>query len=127
MWPDALVQHVNVLPVLYFVFTEVTSLPLNIRWLFENHPSINTSKLTYACWIISGVSLLILFFIVRVVPSPYFLAVIFLFPHVQYKNMSYYPIIQTFGTLWIPFALNLQWFRLLVRKAYRVLLAFLGK
>jgi len=104
-----------VLPVLYFVFTEITNPLLNGRWFFENRPGWSSSPI----YLVMAPALLVVFFFVRIVPIPYFFVHLFL--PATYANATYFHLICSLTLVPLPFLLNMFWFSLMLKKAIRMI------
>jgi len=105
-WPYCLLNKRMVPMVLFFVLTEVTNIGQHTRILLEKF-DLKHSRL-YA---IVGTSWVVLFFLVRIAPSPYLFFELVNGNYSQYSNVEYAIM---FVTTPLPFVLNSYWFYLLV-------------
>ncbi|CAD7963254.1 unnamed protein product [Amoebophrya sp. A120] len=114
-WPYALSAHRAAIPIAYFVLTEISNPCVNFRWLLENRPGWDTSVMYYT----AGITMLLVFFVVRILPMPWFL--FHMLRPSSYDGATWFQMVTLFLLGLIPFALNAFWFKLMVRKAFRVL------
>ncbi|CAD7936323.1 unnamed protein product [Amoebophrya sp. A25] len=114
-WPYALCTQKGAVPILYFVLTEASNIFVNLRWLLENRPGWDTSSAYY----ITGISMLFVFFIIRVLPMPW-IAFHWVRPS-SYAHCSTFQTMIFLLLLPIPLYLNAFWFKLMVKKAIRVI------
>lgn len=114
-WPFALCCHINTISVIYFVFTEITNPCLNLRWVMESRPGWGNGIPYYLC----GATLLLWFFVIRIMPLPWFLLHLAL--PATYTNCTWLYVGCTLTLVPIPFLLNAFWFKLMIRKVVRLI------
>jgi len=107
VWPYAVLRGRALTIVLFFIITEATNVGQHGRGMLLRL-GLKHTKL----YMVVGISWIVLFFVVRIVPSPYALY------KLAYGNYSSYNTFD-FCLLWVtcplPFLLNTYWFYLLVR------------
>jgi len=81
LWPYALTSHCVVIPVFYYVFTEVSNPFLNIQALIDMHPKWSQY---YTLQSMTKLAFFSAFFIVRIIPAPFFIVALML-PY-QYRH-----------------------------------------
>ena len=115
IWPYAVLRRRALVLVLFFIVTEVTNVGQHSRQILLRL-GLTHKKL----YMVVGVSWIALFFLVRIVPGPYFFYTLVQGEYASYNGFDYALMMLTCP---IPFMLNSYWFYLLVRG----LISFLQK
>merc|ERR1712194_411862 len=100
---------------LYIVFTELTNPVTNAIWIMGNRPGWSPSPFFYGL----GIFLSLQFFFIRILPAPILLGAWLYTDNWFNGQLNLLEGIVIVGALWIPFFLNMFWFKLLTRKVYR--------
>ena len=107
VWPYAALRSRALLLVLFFIITEVTNIGQHTRMILYKLGLKHTRT-----YLVVGVSWILLFFVVRIVPGPYLFYKLCRGSYAAYNTFDFVLMMTTCP---LPFMLNLYWFYLLVR------------
>ena len=119
-FPYAMLKHLCVPFVLFFILTEVTGLPQHARMMM-----LKLGREAAPLYILVGVGWTLSFFLVRILPTPFLLQQLVWAESSRrgWAEREVAPFDAWFAALTVPlpFVLNLYWFYLLVAGALKVL------
>lgn len=105
LFPYATLRHRSILLVLFFVSTELTNLGQHLRILL-----LKLGHEASRLYLWNGVAWAVAFFVVRILPSPYFFYKLVSSSYEQYSTFDFY---LAAATVPLPFMLNSFWFYML--------------
>jgi len=107
VWPYAALRGRALVIVLFFIITEATNVGQHGRGMLMRL-GLKHTKL----YMVVGISWIVLFFVVRIVPGPY---AVYKLVYGNYSSYNMFDFCLMWLTCPLPFLLNTYWFYLLVR------------
>jgi len=105
IWPYAVLHHRGLYMILFFIATEITNVNQHLRMVL-----LKLGKEKSKLYVINGVLWVVVFFVVRIVPTPYVIQRMLRSSYAEYSQFDFNLCVLSTP---IPFMLNGYWFYLL--------------